>query len=265
MSDVRGNQDLPDGRYSNPDGAHETLATRNFPLFALDSLCGLGGILSALSNAWSRRFAISASMSSLSLGAGMLETPFRFEPSLTDAEFKKLGQLTLRWSHIEHIIGNCLKVMLRMTDEEAHEVIFPQFLDWRLQKMKALEKLRPLAGDAKLAFDELHQIMPYIQYVRSNVVHAIVVPLNNDEDFAFHLRSKNRTFSKDEILSVEEITNYAAHVVLSLRLALGMKDAPDARHPLPDRPALPAFLQKWRPIQNREDQQPEFQPQSSPP
>jgi hypothetical protein len=64
----------------------------------------------------------------------MLETPFRFEPSLTPGEFQKLGQLTLRWSHIEHIIGNCLKVMLRLSDDEAVIMVFRLSLEERLRE-----------------------------------------------------------------------------------------------------------------------------------
>ncbi|WP_211434868.1 hypothetical protein, partial [Bradyrhizobium diazoefficiens] len=45
----------------------------------------------------------------------MIPTPYNFEPALTDAEYAKLGVLALRWSHIEHILGNCLKVILRLT------------------------------------------------------------------------------------------------------------------------------------------------------
>jgi hypothetical protein len=42
----------------------------------------------------------------------MIQSPFRYEANLTSADFEKLGRLSLRWSHTEHVIANCLKVML---------------------------------------------------------------------------------------------------------------------------------------------------------
>ena len=59
--------------------------------------------------------------------------------------------------------------------------------------------------------------------------------------------SKKRTLSASEVFSSEEITNYAAHAALALRLAVGVKDEPGARHPLPERPARPEFLRELIP------------------
>jgi hypothetical protein len=44
----------------------------------------------------------------------MIPTPFRYEANVTPEDFQKIGQLSLRWSHTEHIIANCLKVMLAL-------------------------------------------------------------------------------------------------------------------------------------------------------
>jgi hypothetical protein len=47
----------------------------------------------------------------------MIPTPYNFEPTLSDQEFMKIGHLSVKWSHLEHIVGNCLKVILRLNDE----------------------------------------------------------------------------------------------------------------------------------------------------
>ncbi len=39
----------------------------------------------------------------------ILPSPFRFEAKLSAEAFEKLGRLSLRWSHIDHMIANCLK------------------------------------------------------------------------------------------------------------------------------------------------------------
>ena len=172
----------------------------------------------------------------------MIPTPFRFEAELSDQEFQKIGQLSLRWSHIEHIIGNCLKVMLGLPDDQAVVMVFPLSLSQRLDRMSELADLKPLNPEAKAAFDELKPIMKGIQLVRNNVIHAIV---GEDEDGGqvFHLRSKQRSLTKAQVFGAEELTNYAAHLVVTLRYALGVKNDPDRRHAKPDaRPEIPAFL-----------------------
>lgn len=171
----------------------------------------------------------------------MLDSPFRYEEWLTDADFQKLGQMSLRWSHIEHVIGNCLRVILRLSMPEATAIVFPLSLDRRLDKIKELSAITPLNDEADAAFRELYYVMKCVNYVRNNVVHAILVD-DPDQGHVFHLRSKDRSIAKEQIFSVEELTNYAAHAVLSLRFALGMKGAPGERHPLPDRPEIPEFL-----------------------
>jgi len=173
--------------------------------------------------------------------AAMLETPFRFEASLTSEEFCKLGQLSLRWSLIEHVIANCLKVLLRLTDEEAIVVVFPLGVEQRLQKLKQVAALTPLNADAQAAFDELKAVMPAIQFVRNTVAHSVVSETEDGEQI-FHLRSKKRSLTKAEVFGAEELTNYAAHVVYSLRYALGLKGSPGDKFPMPPRPAIPPFL-----------------------
>lgn len=170
-------------------------------------------------------------------------SPYRFEPDLSPEEYQKIGQLSLRWSHIEHVIGNCLKTMLRLTDEEAIVVVFPLSLDQRLQRMNRLAEINQYTDKAIAALDELTEIMKGIQYVRNNVIHAILLEDEN-EGHVFHLRSKDRSLTKVEIFSSEELTNYAAHLTLTLRYALGLKGLIIREYASPDRPEIPAFLRE---------------------
>ena len=173
----------------------------------------------------------------------MIPSPYNFEPDLTDLEYAKLGVLAIRWAHIENILANCLKVMLRLTDEEAIVMVFPLNLEQRLGRMSEIANLTALPFDAPRAFDELRRIMKGIQYVRNNVVHAIVEQ-HSEKGHIFHLKSKMRSLTKAEILSVEEITNYAAHLSLAVRYALGFSGEKGHDYALPDRPVIPAFLEK---------------------
>ena len=170
----------------------------------------------------------------------MIETPFMFEESMSDEDFRKIGQLSLRWSHIEHITGSCLKAVLRLSDDEARVVVFPISLEQRVNRIGELSEIKPLPENARFPFAEFKALLKGIQYVRNNVVHAIIE--GGKGGHSFHLRSKNRTLSKAEIFSSEEITNYAAHVVIALRYGLGLKHGSSPGSTLPDRPEIPEFL-----------------------
>jgi hypothetical protein len=173
----------------------------------------------------------------------MIPSPFRFEANLTPEDYQKIGLLSLRWSHIDHVIANCLKALLRLTDEEAIVVVFRLSADARLTRIRELQKLNPLPTDAaSRAFRELDLMMKGIQAVRNNVVHAVI--LNDGKaDQIFELRSNRRGFTKAEVFETEELTNYAAHAALVLRHELGDKDPAYAPPPLPGRPPIPGFLQ----------------------
>jgi hypothetical protein len=172
----------------------------------------------------------------------MLEPPFKFDPSLSPEDFQKIGQLAIRWAHIEHIIGHCLRKILRLSHEEAAIAVFPLSFDQRIEKIKSLSELKPLRDEAEDALYELLAFRTAIQTVRTNVLHAWV-DSTEDGDHSFFVRSKNRTLTKQQIFSAEEITNYVAHAALALRYGIGLNVDPALRHPLPDRPAVPAFLQ----------------------
>jgi hypothetical protein len=176
----------------------------------------------------------------------MLPSPFRFEKTdLTAQDYETLGKLSLRWSHIDHVIANCLKRLLRLSDDEARLVVFPLNTDTRLKRMRALVNLKPLPTNAaKQAFDELCLMMKGLQAVRNNVAHAVIMPAVDTADPFFELRSHDRRFTKAQVFETEEITNYAAHAALVLRDELGDKDPAGAPSPLPARPRIPAFLKK---------------------
>jgi hypothetical protein len=170
----------------------------------------------------------------------MIPSPYRFEPDFTDMEFAKLGVLAMRWAHIEHILGNCLKTILRLSEEEAVVIVFPMSGDQRISRIAELAKINPLSDLARAPFEELRPVMRGLQYVRNNVIHSIALEDDN-EGHVFHLRSKMRSLTKAQVFSTEELTNYAGHLVIAFRYALGW--GPGAlSYTCPDRPEIPEFL-----------------------
>lgn len=173
----------------------------------------------------------------------MLASPFRFDKELSSDDFEKLGRLSLRWSHIDHMIANCLKVLLGLNEDQARIMIFPLTSELRLQRIEELTRLKPLPSDkAKTAFQELRTVMRGIRVVRNNVIHAVLI-----ED-AFTIRSNKRTFTREQIFETEELTNYAGILAITLRHELGERDpAYDPPDPLPARPLVPEFLKPYIP------------------
>jgi hypothetical protein len=172
----------------------------------------------------------------------MIPSPWRFEPDISDQDLAKLGILTLRWSHIEHTLGNCLKVMLRLTDDEAAKIIFPQRQEWRANKIAELIEINTYDSHAVAAFQELRPLLKGLSGVRANIVHAVAVE-HDTEGHIFHLRSKQKSLTRAEIFSCEELINYAAHLVRAFRYALGFKGETEPMHiAWPDRPEIPEFL-----------------------
>jgi hypothetical protein len=171
----------------------------------------------------------------------MLNTPFSFEMSFTPAEYEKLGQLALRWSHIEHVLANCLRSMLRISNEEAIIVVFEMGAEKRLAHINELASIQQLNKDAKAALSGLNWVISGIRSIRNNVAHAVIMYDDKGREL-FELRSKQRQFTKEQVFASEELTNYAAHAAISLRLALGVLGAEDSRHALPERPDVPKCL-----------------------
>jgi hypothetical protein len=175
----------------------------------------------------------------------MLETPFMFEADFTSAEFELIGRLILRWSHIDHVLGNCLKTMLGLTDEQAVYIVFPLSLDHRMSHIDRLSKTHTLNPNANTALQELRWLVKGIQVIRNNAVHAVVARNDAGIHKDFELRSKERKLSKEQIFASDELTNYAAHAALAFRVWLGGKIEPGPWHALPTRPSIPASLQTF--------------------
>ncbi len=174
----------------------------------------------------------------------MIESPASYDSALSDDDLKTIGRLAISWSTTEHVIGNCLKTMLRLTDDEAQIAVFPLGLERRLSHMQALAEIPDAKWEQAVRDDleELVKVMDALRFVRNNVIHAICVSDENG-DTAFHLRSK-----KSQALSVEELTNYAARLALNFRFALGFKSLVFfGTEPLPERPQIPDFLKSFFP------------------
>jgi hypothetical protein len=178
----------------------------------------------------------------------MITSPFRFDTELSSGDFERLGRLLLRWSHIDHLIANCLKLQLGLDEDQARVMIFPLSTELRLQRMNELAKLKALPSDkAANVFQKLYAVMKGIRAIRTNVAHAVLI----EGDFV--LRSKkNRAFTKEEIFESEELTNYADILALTLRHELGEPGpAYGPPNPLPNSPSIPDFLKPHIPASVR--------------
>jgi hypothetical protein len=106
-----------------------------------------------------------------------------------------------------------------------------------MEKLKRITAQRAnLSKDSQGYFDELKPLIEGLAYVRANVVHA--VPGVDHANFTFNRRSHQNDLTKDQVLSTEEIMNYASHLVIALVASLYDQDVPS----VPDRPKIPDFL-----------------------
>ncbi|PBB26127.1 MULTISPECIES: hypothetical protein [unclassified Mesorhizobium] len=175
----------------------------------------------------------------------MIPTDFlRYEDVLAPADFQKIGQLTLRWSLIEHTIGNCLRVLLRLTPAESVPMVFKLAARERRERIRELIAVNPVPPETEFLFKELDVVMQAIQPVRNNLVHSILLWTGDRKNLFFHLRSKDKNLTKEEVFATEDLTTYALLAVLNFRFAVGPKDHdPDEiPPPLPERPEVPEFL-----------------------
>jgi hypothetical protein len=176
----------------------------------------------------------------------MIKSPFRYEKSFTAKDYERLGKLSLRWSHIDHVLANCLKRLLRLEDDEAQVVVFQLTADQRFDRILELDKLkRSLNEKAGRALEELCFLMGGLRQVRNNVAHAVLMHDGTAYQI-FESRKTLRKFTKAQILETEELTNYTAHAALVLRDELGDKDPAGAPGPLPARPKIPAWFDKLK-------------------
>ena len=166
----------------------------------------------------------------------MIGSPWQFEPEISDQDLAKVAILMVRWSHIEHYLANCLRVMLRLTEDEAVAMSWPLPVERRIAKIAEIAELTPIHPHAMKAFKELRPVMQGLITVRNNVVHAILLE-DEIEGHVFHLRSKRKNLTKEQLFATEELTNYAAHLCQAMRFAIGFKNQPEPMiYEWPDRP-----------------------------
>ena len=173
----------------------------------------------------------------------MISSPFRFETALKPADLHKLGLLSLRWSLIDHVITNCLKVLKGLNDDEAIDRVFPLFATQKMDEIKRLIGPRKLSAEGSRAYHELMNVMSGVRAVRDAVTHGTI--MSQGDDVFFDHRSKRRKFTRQDVLETEELTNYAAHAALLLRHDLGDKDPDYKPGPLPQRPLIPKCLKPF--------------------
>jgi hypothetical protein len=202
----------------------------------------LGGIAIMRLITASRRAAVSFSLNSPSEDFAMIECPYEY--ALTEKELQKLAEMSLTWSHTEHLIGICLKRVLKLSDDEGTAIVFPMSLETRLKYLSDLKGRISAGGQTVLK--ELALIMKGIQPIRNTIAHTILIGDTKDGTL-FHLRSKDRTFTKEEVFECEEITNYAAQLAICFRYEVGFDRPQDSTPALPQRPSIPKQVQQFLP------------------
>ena len=119
-------------------------------------------------------------------------------------------------------------------------MIYPLSLEAVLQKIEGLHKMRPPRPKAAEFYAELIPVVRALQIVRNDAVHSVVKETNSG--LVFENRARGRTITKEQILSCEELTNYASVLSIKFRRALGFKEGQKPPRKLPARPKIPDFL-----------------------
>src|ERR1700730_6075554 len=166
----------------------------------------------------------------------MISCPFEYD--LTGDELKKLGEMSLTWSHTEHIIGLCLKELLKFSDDEAIAIVFQLPLENKLRYLRTFHAR--MDSIAMEVLKEFEFIMRGIQPLRNSIIHVILIDDTKD-GILFHNRSKDRTFLKADVFACEEITNYAAHLAHALFHAIRLPTSLGWRTSWPEKPAIPGW------------------------
>lgn len=170
----------------------------------------------------------------------MLYNPFEF--ALSDSELRDIGELLLTWSHTEQVVGYCLKAALKLDEDRAVKDVYPLSIEKRIHGL--IKTRSKLNDDAQMALDAFIEVKDYWQAIRNAVAHCILIH-DTQSGTLFHLRSKARTFTKDDVFECKELTLYCANVVMSLRYAIGLTNNEDYRKPLPaEKPFIPAALRE---------------------
>ena len=93
-----------------------------------------------------------------------------------------------------------------------------------MDEIKGLIGSQNLSAEGDEAYRELMNVMSGVRAVRDAVTRGTIMSEGND--VMFDHRSKNRKFTRQDVLDTEEMTNYAAHAAVLLRDALGDKEIP---------------------------------------
>jgi hypothetical protein len=164
--------------------------------------------------------------------------PIEFE--LTPEEMRKLGELSLVWSHTEHVIAKSLKEILKFDDEEAISIIYPMPLQRKLNYITSLSSR--MTVDQQTYFDELKWVVRAVtNLIRNTVAHGVLVN-DTKEGTLFRSPSRDRVVSRDDILGSQEISNYALRIAIDFYHSL---DPDESLSPLPERPEIPKSLQQF--------------------
>lgn len=153
------------------------------------------------------------------------------------------------------MLGNAVKHLLGLSDDEATSVVYPMPLQTRLKWIYKLGPQRAKSQKARDAIVELKAVMEYIQAVRNTVIHGILLGGGISSDpVQFHLRSKERNIPKDDVLAAEKITTYACIISAHLNWSLADPDKIPRdllQAPLPERPELPGLVNRPNPTEKK--------------
>jgi hypothetical protein len=165
---------------------------------------------------------------------------------LTPEELSKLGDLSLVWSHTEHVIAKSLKEILRYNDHDAISIIYPMGLQRKLNYITKLSG--QLSDGSRTYFEELRLVVGAInKLIRNTAAHGVLVN-DTKEGTLFRSPSKDWVVSKDDVLRSQEISNYALGVAIAFYHSL---DPDEPLAPLPERPKIPKALREFLPARKK--------------
>ena len=98
-------------------------------------------------------------------------SPIEFD--LTPEEKGKLGELSLLWSHTEHVIAKSLKEILKFNDDEAISLIYPMRLQRKLNHITRLSSR--MSDRSQSYFEELKSVVNAVSKIRNAVAHGVLV------------------------------------------------------------------------------------------
>ena len=174
----------------------------------------------------------------------MPRLPGAFQTDLKQSQNAALGRLILRWGQIDHVVANCILELSGRRRGRKRDKIDVLTAGQKIPILEGLRNTPRMSVEAVLAFDAFMPLWKGLIGVRNHVAHGVVA-WDPDGRATTKLLYRERAVAIKDILAAEAITNFAAHAVLALRLAIGVSDDPEARHRLPPRPALPAIVRSY--------------------